>query len=234
MTATATQIAAVEPLLAFIRDHEAKGDYNAIWAKIKKADRPRKPLVSMTIGEVLAWQDGIDAKYMSEAAGAYQFLEDTLRAIFHPAGLKPTTLFDRAAQDALAYHLLQGRGLHNYLAGRMSAEAFCNALAREWASLPVVTDVLRKNKDGTERLIRKGQSYYAGDGLNQSLTEAETFLAVVKGLRASIPVLDAVPGNRPDTGSSTKQPDGPRPDTGSTKPPSGGFFMRLWRALFGG
>lgn len=219
MTATPKQIAAVEPLLAFIRYHEAKGDFDAIWAKIKKADRPRKPLTAMTIGEVLAWQDSIDAKYQSEAAGAYQFLEDTLRSIYSPAGLTLSTLFDRAAQDRLAFHLLQGRGLHNYLAGRMTAEAFCNALAREWASLPVVTDVLRKNKNGTETLIRKGQSYYAGDGLNKSLTEADTFLALVKGLRAPIPVLDAAPAT---------------PGKPVAEPPSGGFFMRLWRALLGG
>jgi hypothetical protein len=59
------------------------------------------------------------------------------------------------------------RFLHGYL----SVNKFCNELAKEWASLPVV--------DGP----KKGRSYYAGDGLNAAGVDVEPFVAVVQSLR---------------------------------------------------
>lgn len=166
----------VKAIRDFIAKPESGGDYNIVWGGIKAKDRPPRPLVTMTIGEVLAWQDSIDARYQSEAAGKYQIMEDTLRGLYAEAGMKLSDLFDRIGQDRLATQLLRRRGLERYLAGEISAEKFANALAREWASLPVVTGP------------NTGRSYYAGDGLNKSHVSVDAFMAAVRAVRNASPV----------------------------------------------
>ena len=175
-------------LLDFIAKPESGGDYNIVWGRIKRKDWPPKPLTQMTIGEVLAWQDRIDPHYMSEAAGRYQILEDTLRGLFRQAGLLETDLFNEENQDRLATRLLQRRGLNDYLAGRISTEKFCNSLAKEWASLPVVSGP------------KRGCSYYSGDGLNKSHVSVVDFMEAVRSIRNPPPV-DHVP-------APPKQPSG--------------------------
>jgi len=162
----------VRPLLDFISQPESGGDYNIVWGGISKTDRPKKPLTKMTIKEVLDWQDSIDKKYNSEAAGRYQIMEDTLRPLPPAAGLLTSALFNEANQDALATVLLKRRGLDKYLAGGLTAEEFANNLAREWASLPVVTGP------------KRGRSFYAGDGLNKSHVSVEAFLEAVRAVKA--------------------------------------------------
>ncbi len=161
----------VRPLLDFIRSHEAPKGYGQVWGGIRPAHRPKRPLETMTVQQVLDWQDSIDRLYRSEAAGGYQVLEDTLRDHYRKAGLSPTDVFDAATQDRFAVYLLKRRGLDDYVAGVLTAEDFANRLAREWASLPLVS--------GPNR----GRSYYAGDGLNRSLTTADEFLRVVRAVR---------------------------------------------------
>jgi len=162
----------IKPLLDFIANPESRGDYNAVWGGIKAKDRPKKPLVQMTIADVLAWQDSIDSRYPSEAAGRYQIMEDTLRPLPPAAGLLPSDLFNEANQDALATVLLRRRGLDKYAAGTISAEEFANNLAREWASLPMVSGP------------KYGRSYYAGDGLNKSHVSVADFLAAVRAVKS--------------------------------------------------
>ncbi|SLN74721.1 hypothetical protein ROJ8625_04086 [Roseivivax jejudonensis] len=182
MQITPRVVAQARPLLNFIAQPESGGDYNIVWGGIKSKHRPRQ-LTSMTIGEVLAWQDSIDPLYMSEAAGKYQILEDTLRGLYRDAGMSVTDMFDEGGQDRLATTLLFRRGYQDYLQGKLSLEKFCNSLAKEWASLPVVTDVRR----GT-RVVRKGQSYYAGDSLNKAHVSVGDFMdAVRKAKQAPAP-----------------------------------------------
>lgn len=178
----------MKALLDFIGHHESRNNPDAVWARISVKDRPKRPLTTMTIGEVLAWQDSIDAKYQSEAAGEFQFLEDTLRGLPPAAGLTTQSLFNKANQDRLATVLLKRRGLDLYLADKLSAEGFANNLAMEWASLPVVTDVKKKLKNGTTMIVRKGSGYYDGDGLNKSLTDVGPFLAAVHAAKHTAPV----------------------------------------------
>jgi hypothetical protein len=160
-------------LLDYIAKHESDGDYNVVWSRIKKEDRPAKPLTEMTIGEVLEWQDRIDPHYPSEAAGRYQILEDTLRGLYTEAGLSPADPFDGINQDRLAVRLLRRRGLADFLVKRITAEKFANSLAKEWASLPCVSGP------------KKGRSFYGGDGLNRALADVESFLAVVRSVRTA-------------------------------------------------
>ena len=99
----------VKPLLDFIAKPESGGDYNIVYGGIHARHRPRKRLVTMTIGEVLDWQDSIDPIYMSEAAGRYQIMEDTLRGLYSSAGLTLRDLFNERNQDILATQLLKRR-----------------------------------------------------------------------------------------------------------------------------
>lgn len=167
----------IDPLLAFIRQHESRNNYDCIWSGIKKSDYPSKPLTQMTVREVLDWQHRIDHQYRSEAAGAYQIMEDTLRELMdsaaaHELRLSVTDPFDAMEQDKLATLLLRKRGLTLYAAGwNLSAERFCFNLAKEWASLPLVSGP------------RKGHGYYDGDGMNQSNADPDEFLKIVRDLR---------------------------------------------------
>ncbi|MFG5381948.1 hypothetical protein [Yoonia sp. R2-816] len=163
----------VEPLLSLIRKHESRGDYGIVWGGIARKDHPPRTLPTMTIGAVLAWQDSIDAKYNSEAAGAYQILEDTLRGIYRQAGLTQKDLFNKANQDRLAIALLRRRGLDQYRNGQITDVVFAQNLSKEWASLPAQT----RDKRGRKAT---GQSYYAGDGLNKSLVSKSAVLAAVR------------------------------------------------------
>ena len=173
----------MKQLLDFIAEHESEGAarrlnisaYDVIWGVIKGMHRAPKPLTQMTIREVLAWQDRIDPLYRSEAAGRYQILEDTLRGLYVEAGMTLDSKFDKAGQDRLAVALLKRRGLDKFLHGYLSVNKFCNELAKEWASLPVV--------DGP----KKGRSYYAGDGLNAAGVDVEPFVAVVQSMRPKVP-----------------------------------------------
>lgn len=180
--------AVFEPLLAFIRQPESRGDYNIVWGGIAPHDHPPRALTTMTIGEVLAWQDSIDARYRSEAAGAYQFMEDTLREIYPKAGCHENQVFNEVTQDRLATYLLRRRGLDRYMDGTLSLDGFCNNLAMEWASLPVVTAT-----QGAKRWLTPGQSYYAGDGLNKSHVSVTAFKAAVRSLKDPEPVAPANP-----------------------------------------
>lgn len=209
-------VAQVRPLLDFIRKHEARGSYDTIWNGIRREHYPPKPLTAMTIGQVLAWQDSIDHLYMSEASGGYQFMEDTLRRIYGPAGFTPSTPFNQGTQDRLAVHLLKGRGLTDYLRGDMSLNTFAIQVAKEWASMPVPVAV--KGHKGF--MLKPGQSYYAGDGLNSTRVPVKAFL-------------DAI--------LACDQPPRPKPKPAPPEPAKPGGLFALIRAvlaailkLFGG
>jgi muramidase (phage lysozyme) len=179
---------ALQPLLQFIRQHEARGDYNIVWGGIRKADHPRRKLTSMTVKEVLDWQDSIDRAYGSEAAGAYQIMEDTLRPMVNSGKVKASDLFDEKTQDALAAVLLEGRGLNDFLADKISPVVFGQSLSKEWASLPC-TLIDKRGRPA------QGQSYYDGDGLNKSGAKVTEFVQLLAKLREAIAVQSTLPSS---------------------------------------
>lgn len=179
---------AVDELLELIRNTEASvtammqqgksSQYDVVWGRIKPGDRP-KSLRKMTVQQVLDWQDSIDARYGSEAAGAYQFMEDTLRGI--PVDRKK--LFDEHMQDICAIALLEIRGLKDYLAGHMPQAKFMTAIAREWASFPVPND-MTVVRGGKEYHLKRGDSYYSGDTVgNKALVDASLVQKVLNIMR---------------------------------------------------
>lgn len=163
----------LRPLLDLIARGESSGDYNKVWGGIRRADRPRRPLTSMTVGEVLAWQASIDHKYMSEASGRYQVMEDTLRPLVGRV-VNANDLYDPDTQDKIAIHLMNRRGLADYRSGKISAEKFADKLAREWAAVGV-----QRRQRGHRRTVNRGQSYYAGDGLNRASIKPDEMLAAI-------------------------------------------------------
>lgn len=181
-----------KPLLDFIARYESRGNYNIVWGGIKKQHRPPKPLTTLTVGEVLAWQDSIDPFYMSEALGRYQIMEDTLRGMYRSAGVSLDDLFNENTQDRLGLHLLRRRGLDDYLEGKISTEKFAQAISKEWASMPCII----KDKKGRPA---NGQSYYAGDGLNSAHVSRKDFLEAVESILAPPPADHVEPKSKAPT-----------------------------------
>ena len=180
-----TDLSITEFLRHFIAEPESGGDYDIVWGGIKAVDHPTIPITAMTCRQVWDWQQSIDHKYMSEAAGAYQILQDTLEGLLTeahcPIGWSDT--FNKTTQDTLAVRLLERRGLQKYLDGEMSLIQFCQNLSKEWASLPAQTFDARGRS-------AKGQSYYAGDGLNKAhvtIKEVQNAAAETKRLYDSPP-----------------------------------------------
>ena len=178
------RIARARPILDLIYRHESEpavegqgvaSKYDVVWGGIRPEDRPKK-LSAMSVGRVLWWQDLIDSRYQSEAAGAGQIMEDTLRDLVKAGVVKETDIFDAKTQDTLVLALLDRRGWARCEAGTLSPEAFGNALAKEWASLPVITGA------------KRGASYYAGDGLNKAHATPEEVLAAVNAALATDPI----------------------------------------------
>jgi len=167
-TATATQGGGnAGGLLDLIGRLEAPQGYAQVYGGTR-LDPPR-PITTMTVGEVLDWQSrSVAAGSASSAAGRYQIIRPTLSGLVSQGAVSRSDRFDQATQDRLAGVLMERRGLSSYRSGRMSAETFANNLAKEWASLPVVTGG------------KRGRSYYAGDGLNNALTTPDTVLKTIK------------------------------------------------------
>lgn len=176
---------AATPLLDFIGNKESEG-YDDFWGGItNRIHHPPKPLTTMTIQEVLDWQESIDSLYNSEASGRYQIMEDTLRgynndssvgpgnSLYKRAGLSSGDLFSPINQDKMAIVLIEARGLTRFLNNEITREQFANNLASEWASLPLVTGP------------NAGRSKYAGDGLNKSLTSVADFLAAIDKVKSA-------------------------------------------------
>lgn len=148
-------------ILDFISQHESGGNYNAYFAHRTST----AALDALTLDEVIALQTSrLIAGAASSAIGRYQFLRATLRSLKDQLELTGAEYFTPALQDRLGLKLLEARGLDAFKAGRISAAAFADNLAKEWASLPD---------------IETGRSHYAGDGLNASLVVPTAVLAML-------------------------------------------------------
>ncbi len=180
-------------LLDFIGDLEAPQGYGTIYAD--KQGRLPKPLTSMTLGEVIDAQKAWSKNHGSSAAGRYQFLRATLTDLSKELGLRGSQRFDADLQDRLGFHLLKRRGYEAFMAGKISRTEFGKRLAQEWASLPVLAAA-----KGQKRDLKRGQSFYAGDGLNRALVapeQVEAMLDEVRQGRAAQPEREAPAPARP-------------------------------------
>ena len=163
---------ALTPLLDLLGRAEGAG-YDTIVGFVRKEDYPAKPITLLTVDELLAWQDSIDAKYNSEASGRYQVMEDTLRGLKTQGVVSGSDLFGPATQDKIAVALLKIRGLNRFLNGIITSEQFGDNLSYEWASLPVMTGP------------RAGQGRYSGQGGKIRIQEVLDILKKVKDYNVS-------------------------------------------------
>lgn len=162
----------IEKLLSAIRKHEAPKGYGQVYSGAKGVGK-NADVSKMTLDGVLNFQTTmLDKGSASTACGGYQFLRKTLKATIAEMGLKGSEVWTPELQDRMAVYLMQKRGLGEYLDGTLSAEGFANNLAKEWASLPVVSGP------------KKGRSFYAGDGLNKSFHEPSAIMALVSAVKA--------------------------------------------------
>jgi len=186
-------------LLDFIRETEVgrsdRASYDVIYGH--NQDKLAKPITSMALGELIDMQASFTKKYKSSASGGYQFMRATLQDLAHELGLRGAQVFDPDLQDRLAYHLLKRRGYEAFMAGKISRAEFGKRLAQEWASFPV----LETTKGGTRAVVTRGQSFYAGDGLNKALVSPETFESVLDRAKAAGNGLAPTPAPSPKSGT---------------------------------
>lgn len=154
----------IAPLMDFIAHYESRGNYNAFYGAVANIDDPA--LTSMSIDEVLAWQEG----RRFSASGKYQIIRKTLLGLKEQLGLGGAELFDEAMQDRLGRHLLERRGLNEFLSGAMSRDEFACSVAHEWAALPGVLEP------------HGAQSVYESDGVNRALVAVEDYLAAIESI----------------------------------------------------
>lgn len=199
-----------KPLLALIRKTETgKPDpvsYDTVIGHKQAA--LDKPITQMTLDEVLAAQLHLvkTLGMPSGAAGAYQIIRKTLLGLKASLGLTGKEKFTPALQDRLGQALLDARGYQKYVGGTITATAFGNQLAREWASFPVLT-----KQKGQKREVEIGQSYYAGDGINKSLVRPAVVTTVLREVLNDTPVAKPKPTPAP---APEDAPEGFRPDWG--------------------
>ncbi|RXT29377.1 hypothetical protein B5P46_11900 [Rhizobium leguminosarum] len=153
-------------LLDFIRSIEAPRGYGTIYGN--NQDKLPVPLTSMTLDQVIAAGSGWSKKFGSSAAGGLQFMRLTLQQIKKETGISGDLVFSAGLQDRLGYYLLLGRGYADFIEGKLGVVAFGKALAQEWASFPVLADTR-----GQKRPVKRGDTYYAGDGINKVLLKPE-------------------------------------------------------------
>lgn len=147
-----------------------------------------KQISDMTVDELLGWQKGFTKSFGSSASGAYQFMRATLTELKPKCGLTGAELFEPGLQDALGYELLLRRGFQPWIEGRSSTDTLMIGLAREWASFPVPSRM-----KGAHRTVERGQSYYAGDGVNKALIAPDKVWLECEAARAAKPKPPAEP-----------------------------------------
>lgn len=152
----------VNEMLSFIASLEAPGGFNQV------SGGAFKDLENMTVDEVIKMQGEMvtGGTTPSSAVGGMQIIRSTLAGLKEKHNLTGKEFFSEQLQRQLGVALMEGRGLSDYLNGKIDAETFANNLAREWAALP----------------LDNGKSAYAGDGKNKALTDRATLMAQVSKL----------------------------------------------------
>lgn len=160
--------AAYKPLLDIIAKGESSGNYNAHYGS---AANDAVRFTEMSVAEVLKWQEEhVRQGSPSSAVGKYQIVRTTLDGLVKQLDIDAKTPYDEELQDRLAVALLERRGSVDYVEKELTREQFAANLAQEWAALP---KVLGENPH---------ESYYAGDGLNQSRVSIEEVFTALNAL----------------------------------------------------
>jgi muramidase (phage lysozyme) len=162
-----------------------------------------KPITEMTINELQHWQPGFTKSFGSSASGAYQFMLATLKDLENKLDLTGEEIFNAAMQDRLGYELLIRRGYRAWVSASTSTDTFMIGLAKEWASFPVPSRM-----KGAHRIVERGQSYYAGDGLNKALVGPDVvWLACEAARELKVVTPPPKPVTKPEVPAEPELPD---------------------------
>jgi muramidase (phage lysozyme) len=209
---------ALKNLLDKIGSKEAPEGYGQIYGGAKGVSQ-KTDVSKLKLKEVRELQATMLAyRSASTACGRYQFIRNTLIATMTEMHLSGEEVWAPELQDRMAIHLMEKRGLKSYLAGAMTREVFANNLAKEWASLPVVTRIR-----GAKRMVAPGETYYAGDGLNKAHHDPAAILKLVDAL--------LVPAIEIPTGSASPPPQPPASPPSPAVPPRTGLWA-WFKGLF--
>lgn len=158
---TAQQIRACteDDMLDLIGSLEAPQGYDQVYGGVK-LDPPR-PITSMRVSEVIAWQRQASRTAVSSAAGRYQVIRATLERMVERGVVRKHERFSPGVQDRIGRYLLRETGYRSGPIGHKTA----NRIAGVWASLP------------TTGPGSSGASFYEGIAGNHALLDAETFRA---------------------------------------------------------
>lgn len=182
-----------------------------------------KPLTSMTIDEVLAAQRGWSKNHGSSAAGGYQFMRNTLSDLKEELGLRGSQKLDPDLQDRLGYHLLKRRGYEDFMAGTISRIEFGKRLAMEWASFPVLAGT-----KGQKRTVKRGQSFYVGDGINKALVAPDVVEAMLDRVKAAGNAVEVITPKASNSKTSSDKSEGLVTTPDATKPEPVAKSKRFW------
>lgn len=174
--------APAQKLLDFIASYEAPRGYDTVYGN--KMGRMAKAITAMTVDEVIANGPWRTKTFGSSACGRYQFMTATLKGLRDEGLAAGSERMTPEVQDRLGYALLKRRGYAKFMSGAMTMAAFGNQIAMEWASFPVLAATNGK---------RRGQSYYAGDGLNHVLVGPGPVEQVLRSMRSAAVVSVADP-----------------------------------------
>jgi muramidase (phage lysozyme) len=166
MDATVPPGAAI--LLDFISVHESRGSYDVIYGN-HQTSLPH-PITTMTLDQLLTAQIHWGKEWGSSAAGRYQIVQTTLAGLKKTLGLGGSEVFSPDLQDRLGFQLLKQRGYVSFMARILTMLDFGKLLAEEWASLPVLAPT-----QGAHKPVQRGDTYYAGDGINKALVTPVQF-----------------------------------------------------------
>lgn len=166
-------------LMDLIGSKESRNDYNIA------AGGSKNKFTDMTINDVLDWQ----RKNKNKAVGRYQIIPDTMDYLKNTLGLKGSEKFDEALQDQMFVELLRRRGYDDWSSGNLTDEGFANLLAKEWAAMPVMSDM-----QGHKRPVKAGESYYSGVGTNKALISPQDVLSALSLNKPEYATMDELLG----------------------------------------
>lgn len=152
-----------QPFLNMLGHAEGPDGYDDI--VLAATSQPPQPLSTMTVGEVLDYQQKLrDQGSGSTAAGRYQIIRKTLNEFVDRGDVTLDAKFDRHTQDMLARIMMNRCGFYN---PERDITRLGNCLARAWAALPVLSGDL------------EGKSYYDGKNGNEAKVSKDDILAVL-------------------------------------------------------
>ncbi len=183
----------------------------------KQGKLPKK-LTEYTIDELLAAQKAWAKNWKGSAAGKYQIIRKTLVGLVAQLGLPGSAKFTPDVQDRLGFQLLTNRGWQAFVSRQVTVGAYALQLAREWASIPVLTTT-----QGAHRQVTRGQSYYAGDGVNKAHADPAAFEALLASIKPGAEPAPAPPKPAP---APTPAPQSQTPASEAPKPRIG-----FWQAM---